>query len=163
MQILLLRHGDALDHPDDYIRPLTPLGKEQAAIAGNLLHLLGLVPEKIFTSPLQRAQETAGIVAALLGVTHLTTTEYLTPTSDHRQLFDLIAHFPAERIMLVGHEPHLSTMISLLTTGSRASRVEMRKGSLALCETADPAGPGSGILRFLIPPETSARLRTPSA
>jgi phosphohistidine phosphatase SixA len=163
MQILLLRHGDALDHPDDYIRPLTTLGKEQAAMAGQVLHLLGLVPGKIFVSPLLRAQETAGIVADLLGVTDLTTTEFLTPMSDHRQLFDLIARLNSERVLLVGHEPHLSTMISLITTGSRASRVEMRKGSLALCETADPAGPGTGILRFLIPPETSSQVYHPPA
>jgi phosphohistidine phosphatase len=158
MQILLLRHGDALDHPDDYIRPLTPAGKAQATLAGNLLHLLGLVPGKIFVSPLLRAQETAGIVADLLGVTDITITEHLTPMSDHRQLFDLFAHFRGERFLLVGHEPHLSAMISLLTTGSRAARVEMRKGSLAFCETADPAGPGNGVLRFLLPPEMSGRL-----
>lgn len=161
MQILLLRHGDALDHHDDYIRPLTPLGKDQATAAGNVLHVLGIIPGKIFVSPLLRAQETARIVADLLGITDLTTTEYLTPTSDHRQLFDVLGHLRSERILLVGHEPHLSVMISLMTTGSRASRVEMRKGCLAFCETSDPAGPGTGVLRFLLPPETSARLLAP--
>ncbi|HUN66064.1 MAG TPA: phosphohistidine phosphatase SixA [Bacteroidota bacterium] len=163
MQILLLRHGEAVDHPDDYIRPLTARGRDQAALAGKTLHLFRLVPDKIFMSPLLRAQETAGIVADLLGVTALIPTEYLTPMSDHRQFFDLISPLRGERILLVGHEPHLSAMISLLTTGTRAMRIGMQTGGLALCDTGDPATPGGGALRFLLPPETTSGLLAQTA
>ena len=124
MQILLLRHGDALDHTDDAARALSPVGNDQARIAGGVLQSLLLIPELIFTSPLLRAVQTATVVADLLGVRNIIQTEYLVSHSDHRQIFQQINDLRRDRILLVGHEPHLSTTISLLTTGSRNSRLK---------------------------------------
>ena len=158
MQILLLRHGDALDSLDYATRALSPVGSEQAKIAGTVLNSLLLIPELILTSPLQRAVQTALIVADLAGVKDITATEYLTSGSDHRQILQQLNDLRRERILLVGHEPHLSILISLVVTGIRTSRIEMRKGSLAFCESEIPVGPSSGILRWILPPEVSTRL-----
>ncbi len=158
MQLLFLRHGDALEGPDDASRALSPVGSEQAKIAAAVLHSLLLIPELILTSPLLRAVQTGRIVADLVGVKDITTTEYLTSGADQRQIFQQLNDFRRERLLLIGHEPHLSTTISLLVTGNRASRIEMRKGSLAFCETETPVGPSAGVLRWLLPPEVSTRL-----
>lgn len=158
MQILLLRHGDALDHADDSARALSPIGNDQAKIAGTVLQSLLLIPELILTSPLLRAVQTATVVAEIVGVKNIIQTEYLTPHSDHRQIFQELNDLRRDRVLLVGHEPHLSTMISLLVTGARGSHIEMRKGCLAFCQAVDPVEPAAGVLRWVLPPEVSVRL-----
>jgi phosphohistidine phosphatase len=158
MQILLLRHGDAHDNVDDASRALSPVGNDQATIAGTVLQSLLLIPELILTSPLLRAVQTAYIVADIVGVKNVMQTEYLTPGSDHRQIFQQLNELRRDRILLVGHEPHLSTMISLLVAGSRSAHIDMRKGTLASLEAVDSVGPATAILRWILPPEVSMRL-----
>lgn len=56
-------------------------------------------------------------------------------------------------ILCVGHEPHISVLISLLISGSRNARVMMEKGELACVEVTPPIAPGKGILCWLVPNE----------
>lgn len=71
--LLLVRHGESEWNRAGRIQgradsPLTAMGRSQArAVGGRLLQVLGGESCSIFTSPLSRARETAGIVADELG------------------------------------------------------------------------------------------------
>ncbi len=72
MNIYLARHGQTTGDVEDryggdYDDHLTDVGREQAAKLAEKLANKGI--QKLYTSPLIRAQETAGIVAASLDIT----------------------------------------------------------------------------------------------
>ena len=71
MEIYLLRHGDAVDrltggYARDEDRPLTEAGREEAQVAGEALAGLGETIDLVLTSPLVRAEQTAGIAAKVV-------------------------------------------------------------------------------------------------
>lgn len=68
MRLYVLRHGDAAHTPYTYgvNKPLTELGREQARAAGAALRGHGIT--HIYSSTVQRARETAAIVAAVLAL-----------------------------------------------------------------------------------------------
>ena len=131
MILLLLRHGDAAAAAaTDADRPLTPRGRDEARRAGLLLKKLGVRPDVLLASPLVRAQETARIASAEISAPPVVATEHLVPSSDHRQIMAELSALNAERVLCVGHEPHIGEFVALLTTGSRAARIFVEKGSL---------------------------------
>jgi len=154
MQIYLLRHGNALEQDfDDISRPLSDRGKEEIKCAAKILVEQKARINSIFTSPLLRAQQTTAIVNQALMIKELVTTEYLVPGTDQRQIIDELNRKSLSGVLLVGHEPHLNSFISLLISGSRGVNITIGKGSLALIDSPAPIKPGSGILRWLISPE----------
>ena len=154
MQIYLLRHGEALQRGfDDTSRPLSDRGEEEIRRAAKMLVEQKASINAILTSPLLRAQQTAAIMNQTLMSKELITTEYLVPVTDQRQIIDELNRRSLPAVLLVGHEPHLSGLVSLLISGSRASNIEMGKGSLALIESPIPIKPGSGTLRWLLSSE----------
>ena len=161
MQLYILRHGDALSNTSsDALRPLSPFGEQQVQCVGVVLKKLNIQFDTILCSPLLRSQQTARIVQEKLGAREVMTTEHLVPTFDHRHIFHLLSQHKWNRVLLVGHEPHLSSFISLLTSDSRDMRVEMKTSSLALCDASPPIEAGRGILRWLMNPELSNLLGT---
>ncbi len=152
MFIYLLRHGDAVENPSlrDAERPLTDLGVQQAAFAARFLKADGVKIEVILTSPLLRARQTASIIQDAMKIEAVRTSEHLSPSSDHRQLFQTMNEQNVESILLVGHEPHLSTAISLLIVGGRDAKIEIKKASLACVETQRPIEMNQGHLKWLI-------------
>jgi broad specificity phosphatase PhoE len=68
MEIMLLRHGESEGNAQGRMQgrrdyPLSALGREQAARAAAFIGASGLPLNAVYTSPLKRAFETAGIVA----------------------------------------------------------------------------------------------------
>ena len=113
MDLILWRHGPAQD-PDtgsaDHTRELTPDGLALANKAANsLAYMIGKtgLPVTLWSSPLQRARQTADILAQNLSI----------PVSEHPAIAEgrlevLAAAWqaltPHSTLILVGHEPHLS-------------------------------------------------------
>ena len=152
MELYFLRHGIAADvGPDgsgDAGRPLTKEGivKMQAAARG--MRRLGLRLDALLSSPLVRAHETATIVAREIGL-ELQLADELAPGCDLARLDALLGEYrAAERVMLVGHEPDFSQLISTLTGGSL---VQMKKGGLGRVDI-DLLEAGAGTLIWLLPP-----------
>src|SRR5208283_4854809 len=107
MNLYLLRHGDALPAVgDDATRPLSPLGEEQASLVGNIMQRLGISIDVLLCSPLERAQQTARKIQEILPIKKFILTEHLTPSSNHRNIFNELQSVCAENILCVGHEPH---------------------------------------------------------
>jgi len=75
MKIILARHGQTTGdienrYGGDYDDDMTELGQQQAAELASRLAVYS--PSLIYTSPLKRAQQTASIVAELVGVEYQT-------------------------------------------------------------------------------------------
>jgi phosphohistidine phosphatase len=152
MELYFLRHGIAADvGPEgsgDAGRPLTAEGIEKMKEAARGLRRLGVRPDVLLSSPLVRARQTAEIVRRAFGL-ESRLVEALAPGCDIARLRDLLGEYrSAEGVMVVGHEPDFSTLVGLLTGGSR---VQLKKGGLARVdlETVDE---GAGTLVWLLPP-----------
>jgi len=140
---------------DDFARPLTPKGRRQlrktAAAVGKLSRDFDL----ILASPLLRAKQTAEIVAAELKLKkRLKYSNALAPGGLPAVLLRQLGRVkPApEKILLVGHEPDLSRLISVLVTGSLRLQLAFKKGGLCKLEVETlRAGPCAALAWLLTP------------
>ena len=105
----------------------------------------------ILTSPLLRAKQTAEILADRLGVRDIVIEDRrlgIGFSLEHLAAI-LVERAEARSVVLVGHEPSMSTTIGMAI--GRAN-VEMKKAALAGVEFAG-ASPAAGTLFCLIPPK----------
>jgi phosphohistidine phosphatase len=147
----LLRHahaGDAFEWiGDDDLRPLTKKGRRQSERLGAFLEEHGIRPDVIVTSPLVRARQTAEIVAEALGMT-IRTDRRLGSGFGKRELWAVLDESGGREVMLVGHDPDFSTLLTYLVD---AASLHMRKGTLATVDLQTRLGDGEGDLRWLLP------------
>lgn len=154
MLLHLLRHahaGDpsAWDGPDS-LRPLSEKGRSQAERLGRFLAGLGFEADIVITSPKTRALQTAEIVAERIGAA-VAIDDRLGGALFLAQVDGILAdHGAPDRPVLVGHDPDMTELVSVLCGGAEAP---MRKGAFARIEVATPLVPGTGTLRWLIPPD----------
>jgi phosphohistidine phosphatase len=138
MNLYILRHAAALDKKEwrkaDSDRPLTKEGARKMGKAAKGLRRLDLQVDWILTSPYRRAYDTAVFVAKELRLKKkLRLWKSLAPDGDVKNLIRHLAlDFRSwESVLLVGHEPYLSQLISVLTSGAPGSSLELDKGGLA--------------------------------
>ena len=153
MKIYFLRHGVAAEPEDwkgnDYDRPLTDDGRERMAREAKSLRKLDLKLDAILTSPLVRAKETADIVAGELKMVSKAD-ERLGGDFDVSALEEILQGCAdLKSLMLVGHEPSMSSVIGRLIG---VARLDLKKGGLACVELPD-ASTMTGELHSLIPPK----------
>ena len=133
MELYFLRHGQSVPRSEwsdrDESRPLTEAGVSAMAHAAWTLARMGVTPDVLVTSPLERAQRTAEIVAPVLGLEgRLSTERRLGKGFGMKQLRRLLRqHSRAGSIMLVGHNPEFTTIIHKLT----GAHVALSKGGVA--------------------------------
>jgi phosphohistidine phosphatase len=155
VQLCFLRHGEA-DWPDwtrpDDERPLTDFGKKEMRQVAKFLGRLKVRPDLIVTSPLPRASQTAKIAAAYLK-TKLREDELLTPGFGMGELRTVLKRHRSKVLMLVGHEPDFTSVISELTGGS----LKLSKAGVALLDV-DPASE-EGKLFWLFPPKFARKAK----
>jgi phosphohistidine phosphatase len=153
MELYFLRHGQA-DWPNwnktDDERPLTKRGKKEMRDVAKFLARLKVRPTLIVTSPLPRASQTAEIAADYLKA-KLRKDELLAPGFGMSELRTVLKRHRAKVLMLVGHEPDFTTVISGLTGGS----LKLSKAGVALVD-ADPESE-EGKLLWLFPPKFSRK------
>jgi phosphohistidine phosphatase len=162
MELYLLRHGDAGDHafsPDeDNARRLTSEGNEKTKAVVRAAKKMNFdPPQLIVSSPLVRAEETAKIAIEYFAPkAEYRISEVITPGGDMDRTMAFIAMCAEEfsSMMLVGHDPHLSSFASILVSGSTLGSIEMKKSMLALFSLTDMDTPRMrGTLRLLLPPK----------
>jgi phosphohistidine phosphatase len=154
VQLHLLRHahaGDPVkwDRPDAD-RPLSEKGRLQAERLGLFLADAGFEPDAILSSPKLRALDTARLIATLLEVP-VSVVDALEGPVDIDTVETLLhaAGDPA-RPLLVGHDPALSELAAELLG---VATLPIRKGALVRIDLARPLQPGTGVLRWLVPPD----------
>lgn len=150
-QLWLLRHAEAEPHGTrpDAERALTKRGEEQARVAGAAIARMDVEFEAVLFSPKVRAMDTARLAAEVAG------TVLQGPMREHgplaegygvAQALDDLAGLSAHgRLMLVGHEPDLASVICDLT----GAAVSLKKGGLAVVRLRGAAGELAVLVRPL--------------
>jgi phosphohistidine phosphatase len=164
MNLLVIRHAIAEDREvfaasgrSDDQRPLTEAGRSKMRRAAEGLRLTCPRVAVLASSPLLRARETAEIVAPALRVTRVEIVEALRPDRAFEELTDWLRGRVAPNgediaAAVVGHEPHLSGLVTWLMTGSSESRIELKKGGACLLEFDRAPAAGAAILRWALTP-----------
>ena len=76
-------------------------------------------------------------------------------SGEHDALIQAVELLELDRVAVVGHEPHLSGLLSLLLTGAEwRMRTTFRKGAAALVAFESFPRAGDGVLEWLIQPGT---------
>jgi len=116
----------------------------------------------ILTSPYARARETADILADTfrLAADKIRVSEHLTPCSLTDQLIDEIntKYRETEDMALVGHEPFLSELVSVLLTGNPVLEVTVGKGGVCALTIEKLCDGRWATLEWLMPPSHLALL-----
>jgi phosphohistidine phosphatase len=143
MNIYVLRHGlavepNAVGFTRDADRPLTPEGERKLRKIGKAMKQLDLCFDLVLSSPYLRAHQTAEIIVNSLKMRKtLEFSDSLVPGGAPSKLVhELLERQPVpENILLVGHEPNLSELISLLISGDTDIAITMKKAGLCKLET----------------------------
>ncbi len=157
MRLVIIRHGPAgnreeweAEGRDDSLRPLTADGKkEMRAAAAGLARVVPAI-DLLATSSLTRAAESAEIVGSIYR-SKIVTLDSLAPDHQPDEVIGWLRdQRPAQTLGLVGHEPHLSTLVGYLLTERQISFIDLKKGGACLLDLKDPPGPGGGTLEWLL-------------
>jgi phosphohistidine phosphatase len=112
MQLVIVRHAEALPGSPDELRALTAKGRAQARALGEQLRREGLEPDAVLSSPLLRALETAAALA--LGEPEVD--ERLAPGATPSDVRDAAAG-RGETVVVVAHQPDCGHAAAALTGG----------------------------------------------
>jgi len=159
VRLYLVRHGKAEDvGPDgtDGARRLTEEGRRDFRRGAEGLASLGVRFDRILTSPLARARETAEILADVVDGPAPERLEALA-FGDEAEILAAVAR-AGEEVALVGHEPTLGKLVSLAVCGRVGGGTPLRRGGVACIDFARNAAPGRGVLAWLLAPKQLRRL-----
>jgi phosphohistidine phosphatase len=122
--LFIVRHGkSSWDDPglSDQDRPLKNRGIRDATLMAEKLKAAGLIPDRILSSPANRALHTAEIFAAILGHApenlQVSNTLYF---SGAEAIIRLVQQIPdsTERLMIVGHNPDFTEIVNSFSSTS---------------------------------------------
>ena len=155
MQAIFIRHGDAAPAGGgpDADRQLTEEGRNQSLTAAEALRAMGVKLERVLTSPLARAVQTAGTVAEVHDGAEVEVAEFLAPPGDAKPLGKRLAELDREGISavaLIGHTPSLEECIGELVAGTSGLGLSLQKAGAACVEVPPPESSDSPELRWLM-------------
>jgi phosphohistidine phosphatase len=142
LRVLVVRHAIAEERddrrwPDDSLRPLTERGQRRfSAVLPGIAALLD-APEEVWSSPLLRARQTAGLGERIAGWPKARVVDALRPGVPPRFLGRALQSRRAVRhalamVAVVGHEPSLGQFMAWCLGATSARGFSLRKGGAAL-------------------------------
>ncbi|HXE97597.1 MAG TPA: histidine phosphatase family protein [Dongiaceae bacterium] len=156
MILYVMRHAEAVEGSDtlqDEWRYLTEKGRAAAEKVSSTIAKTGPKPRLTITSPLTRAVQTAEIAAGKACRKNVVVASaLLLPGSD---IGELVAHLKsckdAKRVMVVGHEPLLGSLVATLL-GREDEALLLKKGAcVTLKLDPDRADKPASFLSYLVP------------
>lgn len=166
MELLIIRHAIAFDRDrtrwrNDDERPLTPEGMRRARRAAAGLGKLTAPPDRLLSSPLLRARQTARILTDVAGWPSAQIAPELGLEESAQKLLTLMSQQGVERVAIVGHQPGLGQLLTicLLGSGSGALPIELKKPAVACVSFQGIVRPWRGQLRWLAQPRMLRKLR----
>ena len=167
MKLLVIRHAIAEDREvwaktgeSDDERPLTDAGRKKMKRAAQGLRRLVDSIDLLATSPLVRAVQTTEIVARKFEGVPTTVTPVLAPEQPFEAFQEWLKSVDrSELVAIVGHEPHLSGLVSWLTTGRNGSVIELKKGAACLLELDRQRAAGTATLLWAMTPAQLRRVK----
>jgi phosphohistidine phosphatase len=160
MDLVVVRHAVAMSRaefgptgePDD-VRPLTRDGRREMTRAAKGLRALVPWLDVLASSPLVRARDTAGIIAAAYEGLAVVEIDALRPGSPFEEALAWLRRQPAGAVVaVVGHEPHLGGLVSWLLAELDVPVVSFKKGAACLVRFDERAAAGGGMLRWMLAP-----------
>jgi phosphohistidine phosphatase len=155
--LYIVRHGIAVEPgtpgiPDDK-RLLTSKGEKRIRQIARGLARLDLKLDRIVTSPLPRARATAEIIADELGTPEIVETSNVLQTGSSAATVERwLRERTLDRLMIVGHNPTLSDLVSLLVLGAaQPAFCDLKKGGIAALTRA-AAATGLYQVHWIAPP-----------
>ncbi len=148
MELILWRHAEAEDGPQDMARALTPKGLRQAEKMAAWLKTRLPKHTHVLVSPATRAQQTA----AALGL-DFTTLDALAPDASPETILE-IAGWPedTDSVLIVGHQPTLGAAAALALAQPQTC-CNIRKGAVWWISNRPRNGTLETMLRAVIPPD----------
>jgi phosphohistidine phosphatase len=163
MRLVLFRHGpagrsDPDRWPDDRLRPLSPRGEQRSHAAACGLLRTEREITAVWSSPLERALQTARILCAELpGEAEVVKARLLAPGESSVALIRALAtESPAATLVLVGHEPDLGKLAGTLLFGAPAA-IPLGKAGACAIEFEGLPRAGAGRLEWFLPPRLLRR------
>ncbi len=136
-ELLLLRHATAVssfDVASDYKRALTAHGEIEAESIARWVYAEQVAPDKVISSPAQRAKQTTELLCAELGfpTRHVQWVDGIYEASCE-DLVKILTTCDAEisPILLVGHNPGLEQLVDYLLGSDCYGRVRLAPATLA--------------------------------
>jgi phosphohistidine phosphatase len=165
MNLYIVRHAEAEKQAEsggDDGRRLTVRGRERTREAAAGMRAMGLRFSAILTSPLARAAETADIIAAAYA--NDPPPQVLPALSGAVTPADALAALGPfsrrEHLLIVGHEPQLSGLVSMLLGGAGdVVHVRMKKGACVAIELPNRFERGAGELHWMMTQRQLRKLR----
>jgi phosphohistidine phosphatase len=165
MDLLIVRHAIAFDQDpkrwaDDGTRPLTPEGMLRARQASKGLKRLVDRPQRLLTSPLTRARQTADILAQFAGWPKALDCEALSPGQSPEAVLEALRAQPHKFVAVVGHQPGLGQLIAACIPGTgHPHAFELKKFGVALLSFDAAPRPRAATLRWLLAPRLLRAVR----
>ena len=158
MELLVIRHAIAFERDrrrwsDDDTRPLSPTGFRRSRQAAAGLKELCKVPDRLLTSPLVRARQTAKILTEIAGWPAAELAPELAPGKGAVAVLTLLGKDRGRRIAIIGHQPDLSALLTACLLQERSDlTIEMKKNAVACLSFAGRARAGRAALNWLATP-----------
>jgi phosphohistidine phosphatase len=160
MDLYLVRHAvafspDPTRWPDDGERPLTPEGEVRFRKAARGIKRIVASIEVVLSSPLPRAWRTAELLEEEAGWPAPKPEPALEAGRSPAEGIEAMEpHLEVASMALVGHEPYLSELASILLTGRPTSlTMDVKKGGVAHLWLEDGLRRGTASLRWLVTPK----------
>jgi phosphohistidine phosphatase len=159
MNLYIIRHAIAVDqgtsdYQSDSQRPLTDKGRKKMRQIARALHNLGVEFDLILSSPYDRARETAEILADVFKMKKkILFSDNLIPLGNPELLItEVNEKFSVNSLAVVGHEPHLSALVGLLTAENAKIDVTLKKGGVCYLSADDLHHEHHATLEWLLTP-----------
>lgn len=162
MELFLFRHGEAgkrlQSGSKDFDRPLTSTGQKEIESISISLKKLKINFDRIITSPLKRAHQTAVIVSNVFAIEdRVEDWGELKPEGNRLELYKKLSQLKSDlSLLIIGHQPYLGEMIGDLIfdhDGDNDPRIILKKSGLAKIVITSLMPTMKGELRWLLSPK----------
>jgi phosphohistidine phosphatase len=164
MDLYIFRHGKAEEKTalitSDSGRKLTEIGIKEIETISKSMKELDIKIDYLISSPLKRAKHTADIISKdlLKRKKQFLIWDELKPETPVEETLKKIHSLNFSSMMIVGHEPHLSSLISNIISGSTKTEISLKKGGLAHIELISNSPTLRGTLKSLMTPKQLKKL-----
>ena len=158
MELYIVRHGAAVNVGDQGItrdedRILSPAGRKKTTEVARGLANMGVRPERIGSSPLPRALETAHLIAEVLGPQEpVELCDFLRPGATAGDVIKWLHKAGVESAMVVGHMPDVAAIAAALFSSGATVATVFKKAAVCCVSFDEAPELGKGDLEWLMQP-----------
>jgi phosphohistidine phosphatase len=116
MELYFMQHGQAVTEQEDPTRPLSREGVEQIKASASAIQKLGVSFDVIICSPKRRAHQSAALIAEAIRYPYsdIMESDTVLPKAEPAELLQKLDQMIGDKILIVGHLPNLSRLVSAL-------------------------------------------------